>query len=89
MFWFRKLSRCGAAVATLTVMTVVLVYCYKHPATATPGDAMRPREDDLHSTSTEDFAEDEVEEVDIPLWDVFSPNDVKTDRDIFFIETSG
>ena len=50
---------------------------------------MRPREDDLHSTSTEDFAEDEVEEVDIPLWDVFSPNDVKTDRDIFFIETSG
>ena len=50
---------------------------------------MQPLEDDLHSTSTEDFAEDEVDEVDIPLWDAFSPNDVNTDRDIFFIETSG
>ena len=37
----------------------------------------------------EHTAEDEVEEVDIPLWGAFSPNDVKTDRDIFFIETSG
>ena len=87
MFWFRKLSRCWTAVATLAVMTVVLVYCQQH--SATPGHTMQPLEDDLHSTSTEDFAEDEVEEVDIPLWDAFSPNDVKTDRDIFFIETSG
>ena len=87
MFWFRKLSRCWTAVATLAVMTVVLVYC--HLYSATPGHTMQPLEDDLHSTSTEDFAEDEVEEVDIPLWGAFSPNDVKTDRDIFFIETSG
>lgn len=51
----------------------------------------RPRQEPAIVTTTEM----EEEESDWPelkeekLWDVFDPNEVKTDRDIFFISVSG
>ena len=48
--------------------------------------SIQPSKQSLEETTTEEY---DYEEISIPLWAEFLPNDVRFEKDIFFLETKG
>ena len=76
--------RKATIVAVIVTITLLIIF-----GTKTEGEAGSAWEMTTETEYEDDEPDDEPEYKEDKLWDKFDPNEVKPDKDIFFISSSG
>ena len=83
-----KLLCSGVVIFVLFYLWIMKIYQDSSNNNKKPNDTLQTQKDIVIQASEEETTEEEYEE-EISLWDEFSHLDVKMNKDIFFIESSG